>query len=69
MIYTMNVTEQRMREMKYAENLAAAENYLESVFSAKSQIINAFNTYQFTDYSKYRAGYWNEPEKKLWRQT
>lgn len=69
MIYTMNVTEDRMREDKYPENLSATELYLQYTFFYDVDILYAFDTYEFDDYSKYHASYWNEAEKAAWRKN
>ena len=69
MIYTMNVKEPLFEE-KFINGeggpLAAFENFIGRVF-AKPERVCAFNTTQFSDYSKYDADGWDEAEKKKWR--
>ena len=68
MIYTMNVTEEIFNTDGYADNLEATQNYLEHTFGNRPELLYAFNTYEFTDYSKYKASYWNERDKADWKQ-
>lgn len=68
-IYTMNVTEDIFKSANYAANLETTEGYLDYTFHSKPELLYAFNTYEFTDYGKYRASYWNEPEKAEWHKT
>ena len=51
-IYTMNVTEEQMNELGYAQGLNFSEMDLKRVFGYfESLVVN--DTYQFDDYSKY----------------
>ena len=61
-IYTMNVTEEWMREKGYPRNLEPSHRYLENYFS-KPVVLYSFNTYQFDDYSKYVCDAFNEEDK------
>jgi len=63
MIYTMNVTEESMQRSNYDHILGTTERYLKNIFGTSPKRICAYNTYQFKDYSQYRASYWNEPQK------
>lgn len=67
-IYTMNVTEDVFRRDGYAANLRTTESYFDWTFYAKSELLYAFNTYEFNDYGRYKASYWDEPEKAAWRK-
>lgn len=64
MIYTMNVTEESAKRGNYDHILSTTENYLASIFRATPARIGAYNTYQYKDYSQYRAGYWYEHKKR-----
>lgn len=68
-IYTMNVTEQRMGIAGYPENLATTEMWTSRIFHSRPEIMYACNTYEFTDYSKYRADGWDEKEKARHHET
>ena len=63
LIYTMNVTEDEMREKKYRDYLWSIENWIRYVFGDEQEILYAFNTYQYSDYSKYEAGAWDLKKK------
>lgn len=65
-IYTMNVPETVMREQDYQAGLRDMEFFAGNIFSTP-QVMHAFNTYQFDDYSKYKVECFSEPEKAAWR--
>lgn len=69
MIYTMNVKEPKFYETYVNDGngpLGAFESFIGRVFT-KPERVCAFNTTQFSDYSKYDADGWDEAEKKKWR--
>lgn len=68
-IYTMNVTEESAQRSGYDITLGSMEVYLRSIFHTTPERICAYNTYQFKDYAKYRADYWNEPQKAEHHRT
>lgn len=70
MIYTMNTSERYFDEhYERADGpLAFFENFIGRAFT-KPERVCAFNTYQFTDYSKYDAGGWDETEKAEWKKN
>jgi multimeric flavodoxin WrbA len=61
-IYTMNVTQELMREHGYDRQIALTEEALARIFGA-SESLCSFDTYQFEDYSKVLAVRF-DPEKK-----
>ena len=61
-IYTMNVTQEMMRERGFSRQIALTEEALTRIFGA-SESLFSFDTYQFDDYSKYEATLFNEEEK------
>lgn len=66
-IYTMNVTEEYMKEVNYIQALKFAEMDLERLFgSCESLAVN--DTLQFNDYSKYVVTVFDEEEKKKVRE-
>lgn len=67
-IYTMNVTEERMRQFGYDKHLAHMESVIGRIHTSVRRLY-AFNTCQFKDYSRYRAGSFSEQEKLAWRDT
>lgn len=61
-IYTMNVPSAVMTEMQYPEQLKSMEFFIGKAFSAPSALyVN--DTYQFSDYSKYKVECFSEKDK------
>jgi multimeric flavodoxin WrbA len=50
-IYTMNITEEMMKEWGYTEHFKRHETTMQRIFGA-SEYMCSFDTYQFDDYSK-----------------
>ena len=62
-IYTMNVTEEIMKEWGYAVNFNRYEIALRRIFG-ESEYMCSFDTYQFDDYSKVMATRFDPVKKK-----
>ncbi|MBI6871898.1 flavodoxin family protein [Clostridium aciditolerans] len=61
-IYTMNVTNERMKGIGYEQSFKSSEMVMKNLFgSSESLIVN--DTYQFDDYSKYVVTLFDEKEK------
>ncbi|WML37642.1 flavodoxin family protein [Clostridium sp. OS1-26] len=61
-IYTMNVTNERMKDLGYEQDFKSSEMVMKRLFgSSESLIVN--DTYQFDDYSKYVVTAFDEKEK------
>jgi multimeric flavodoxin WrbA len=67
MIYTMNTSEERSKEIGQANLPKRMESYIERVF-AKPSTIYAYNTYQFDNYSSFEAGMFDEHDKANYRE-
>ena len=65
-IYTMNVTEELMKEMGFDQPARMNERFLRVIFGA-SESLFCFDTYQFEDYSKVVQERF-DPEKKAQRR-
>ncbi|HEY8889015.1 MAG TPA: flavodoxin family protein [Clostridium sp.] len=66
-IYTMNVTDKKMKDVGYEQSLKFVENSMERLFgSFESLIVN--DTYQFDDYSKYVVTSFDEKKKSQVRE-
>ena len=65
MIYTMNVTEEVFNQV-YGSKFDILENVFEDVYS-KPHSLKVYDTYQFSDYSKYE-NYAFDPELKAKRK-
>jgi len=62
-IYTMNVSEQQMKEFGYSLHIAANAHILSRTFG-HSESLHAFETLQFEDYSKVVFSYFDPEERK-----
>ena len=67
-IFTMNCPKEMMEMVGYPPILEENTNVLKSVFGA-SETLYAFNTYQFTDYSRYDMTLFTEEEKRTYRDA
>lgn len=65
-IYTMNVDEKEMIAGGYRDSMEPWEFFLEKYFN-KPQLLFAFNTMQFKDYSLYVCETFNQEEKEEYR--
>lgn len=54
-IYTMNVTEERLKKMGWDTHLANNARVLATVFGGRHESIFAYDTNQFDDYGRYHA--------------
>ena len=66
-VYTMNVPYQVMLESHYTESFQSMESFIQRVFS-KPEPLYVNDTYQFSDYSKYKADRFSEPDKARQRE-
>lgn len=66
-IYTMNVPHETMLAHAYPGAFRGTELFLEKIFT-KPEILYVNDTYQFDDYSKYKADCFSEPEKARRRE-
>ena len=67
-IYTMNMTEEHVKQFGIRERFAFHEATSERMLRSKPEILYAYNTYQFNDYSKYESSIFNEAEKAAYRK-
>lgn len=67
-VYTMNVTDDLMREWKYPERLNMMEGYVGHIFGNKPHILYVNNTVQFKDYSKYVCTMFSGEEKAKYKE-
>jgi len=68
MIYTMNASEERTQTIGQSNLTEYMESYIGRVFSPP-QLIYAYNTYQFNDYSVFKAEGFNEQEKAIYKKN
>jgi multimeric flavodoxin WrbA len=62
-VYTMNVTENQADEFGVKINLKAIQNAMTRILGMTPELLFSYNTYQFTDYSKYESSMFSEEEK------
>ena len=67
-IYTMNVTEDGAKLYNYQELMAPNEEYLKYIYGY-AETLWCYDTYQFSDYSKYDCNMFDEPHKRQVRDT
>ena len=67
-IYTMNCPEELAGKMHYPEFLSPNEQAMNIVLGY-CETLCAYNTYQFTDYSRYAAGMFDEKVKREHREN
>ncbi len=68
LIYTMNCTEELAKQFNYPSLLSPDWNAFKRFFGS-CEVLSAYNTYQFTDYSKYMADMFDESYKARTRDT
>ncbi len=67
LIYTMNVTESQMKQMRYDKHLGTYEIILKMILGASESLFSN-DTYQFDDYSEVVADAFNVEKKEKSRQ-
>lgn len=67
-IYTMNVTEEDMRQRGYDRHFGLNETYMKMIFGA-AESLSCCDTYQFDDYAKMAAERYDPEKKARRRQT
>ena len=68
-VYTMNVTEETMREWGYPEHLGKMESYIWSFLGSDPEVLYVNNTVQFDDYGKFKCEIFSGEEKARWREA
>ncbi len=68
-IYTMNMTEEHVKQFAIRERFAFHEGSAEKILMSKPQILYAYNTWQFNDYSKYESSIFDPEEKAEYRKN
>lgn len=63
LIFTMNCSEEVMKEIQYDVILGENVKTLQRIFG-NCEVLYAYNTYQYTDYNLYECNIFNEEEKR-----
>lgn len=66
--YTMNMTENHFKQFNLGEKFGVYEGTAEKILQVKPQILCAYNTVQFKDYSKYESSIFNAEEKFAYKE-
>lgn len=69
MLYTMNAPEDFVVAHNYLSRCDEMETTIGWAYKCKVERVAAYNTYQFTDYSKYESEYFDEADKRNYRDT
>lgn len=67
-IYTMNVNEAAYEKLGYRNLLSPLEGTVNRTFGFEPEVINAYFTYQYSDYDKYVSDLWDVDAKKEWHE-
>lgn len=62
-VYTMNVPEEQAKQIGYPEKMNYHENSIARTLGKPMEVLYCYNTYQFTDYSKYESSIFSEEAK------
>lgn len=68
-IYTMNITDKMMNEIDLRPKLEETAGFLDMILGIAPETLYAYNTYQFSDYSKYESSMFSETEKAAHRDA
>lgn len=68
LIYTMNVSEGQYKQYNYDKTIGIDENFLRLLFG-HCEVLNSYDTYQYSDYSKYDCDVFDEKHKREVRDT
>lgn len=68
LVFTMNCPENLAQQIGYDKTLGSDENAFRRIFG-HCEVLNSYDTYQFTDYSKYDCDMFDEAHKKQVHET
>ena len=63
-IYTMNMTEKQFEELDMKKRLGVYELFMTRILRMRPEVLCAYDTVQFKDYSRYESSIFN-PDKKI----
>ena len=67
-IYTMNMTEEHVRQFGIREKFAVHEGFAGKILRAETKTLYAYNTTQFSDYDKYESSIFDPQAKAAYRE-
>lgn len=68
-IYTMNLPKEGMEANHYPWRFEVMQNYAQRIWGVKPQVLYVCDTYQFSDYDKYKMEIFTESDKAKSRET
>lgn len=66
-IYDMNITEAQAEKVHLSSNLEKYQQSITEVLGRAPELLYVYNTWQFSDYSKYESSIFDEADKRRWR--
>lgn len=66
-ICTMNATEAQATQNRYDITLGLPLRFMRAILRREPLAFNVYNTYQYSDYSKFDSSMFSEPDKARWR--
>ncbi len=67
-IYTMNMTEEHVKQFGMREKFAVHEGFASKILRAETKTLYACNTTQFSDYAKYESSIFDPQAKAAYRE-
>lgn len=67
-IYDMNITQEQAQKVHLYSNLEKYQRSITEVLGCRPELLYAYNTWQFSDYSKYESSIFSETEKRRQRE-
>lgn len=67
-IYDMNITQEQAQKVHLYSNLEKYQRSIKEVLGCRPELLYVYNTWQFSDYSKYESSIFSESEKRKQRE-
>lgn len=67
-IYSMNITKEQSERVHVPSNLEKYQRSITEVLGYKPELLYVYNTWQFSDYSKYESSIFSEEDKRKQRE-
>lgn len=67
-LYDMNITQEQAQKVHLYSNLEKYQRSITEVLGCRPELLYVYNTWQFSDYSKYESSIFSETEKRRQRE-
>lgn len=67
-IYSMNITKEQAEKVHVPSNLEKYQRSVTEILGNRPELLYVYNTWQFTDYSKYESSIFSESDKRRQRE-